>query len=395
MRFGANWGTVYIGMATARVQVSREVLEWAVDYSRRGEYLFGKYPKLQDWLDGTVWPTARQLREFARDARVAEGWMYGSEPPDMKLDIPDMRTVGSVALADPSPDLIDTVFDCQTRQDWLIGYSVSSGYSPLSFVGTCRVGDSPVLVAAEMRSVLDFDQADREVVRRETYRKTLVDKAESAGIYVMISGIVGNNTSRKLDPEEFRGFALSDSYAPVIFVNGNDSVGAQLFTIAHELAHIWLGNSAVSAPDGATDPAHAVEKWCNEVAAEFLVPLDEMVRLLGEGDPIASLNRLGRHFKVSDQVILRRLRSAGLVDARIFKGEYSAAVHRSRAVRNQPRDGGDYYGTVLTRVNRRFAELLYWDSIAGGTLYLEALRMLDIKRFDTFDKLGVRFRSAR
>lgn len=382
-------------MASARVQVSREVLEWAVEYSRRGEYLFGKYPKLSDWLDGSVLPTAKQLRDFARDARVAEGWMYGSEPPDMKLDIPDMRTVGSGALSDPSPDLMDTVLDCQTRQDWLIGYSVSTGYDPLSFVGTCRVGDSPVLAAADMRLVLDFDEADRGVVRRETYRKALVDKAESAGIYVMVSGIVGNNTSRKLDPEEFRGFALSDSYAPVIFVNGNDSVGAQLFTIAHELAHLWLGASAISAPDGVADPAHAIERWCNEVAAEFLVPLDEMVRLLGDGDPIASLERVGRHFKVSDQVILRRLRSGGLVDSHTFSGEYSAAVRRSRAVRNQPRDGGDYYGSVLTRVNRRFAELVYWDSISGGTLYLDALRMLDIKNFDTFDKLGVRFRSAR
>lgn len=390
MREGANWATVYIGMATARVQVSREVLEWAVDYSRRGEYLFGKYPKLQDWLDGTVWPTVKQLRGFARDARVAEGWMYGTEPPDMKLDIPDMRTAGGVELADPSPDLIDTVFDCQIRQDWLIGYLESNGFDPLDFVGSCIVGDSPSSVAADMRQVLSFGDAARVAVRRETYRRVLVDKAESAGIYVMISGIVGNNTSRKLDPEEFRGFALSDSYAPVIFVNGNDSVGAQLFTIAHELAHVWLGNSAVSAPDGATDPAHAVEKWCNEVAAEFLVPSDEMVRLLGDGDPVASLDHVGRHFKVSDQVILRRLRSAGLVDASTFSHEYIRAALMSRTAKTRSHGGGDYYATLLNRVNRRFAERVYWDAISGGTLYRDALRMLDIRSVEALEKVGER-----
>ena len=382
-------------MESPRVQVSREVLEWAVAYSRRGEYLFVKYPKLPEWLAGTVGPTVKQLRAFARDARVAEGWMYGSRPPEMKLDVPDLRTVGSVELSDPSPDLIDTVFDCQARQDWLIGYSVSSGYEPLSFVGRLRVGDSPVLAATEMRSVLDFDQSDRDVVRRETYRRTLVNKCEAVGIYVMVSGIVGNNTSRKLDPEEFRGFALSDTYAPVIFVNGNDSVGAQLFTIAHELGHIWLGGSAVSAPDGPLSPDDATERWCNKVAGEFLVPRDELTEVLGDRDPESSLDYLGHHFKVSDHVILRRLRSEGLIDNATYRAEYNLAVARLRSVKSRSHGGGDYYASVLTRVNRRFAELVYWDAISGSTLYHEALRLLDIKSFETFGKLGDRFRSSR
>ena len=364
------------------------MITWAIDYSRREDYLRGKYPKLADWESGSVRPTWRQLRNFAKDARVAHGWLYCSEPPDLRPEIPDMRTIGNAPVDNPSPDLVDTVFACQLRQDWSIDHADSNGLVELPFVGSFRVSDSPVSAGAEMRRVLNFGVDQRNSITRREYRKTLVDATEAADILVMISGIVGNDTSRPLDIEEFRGFALSDSMVPVVFVNARDSLGAQIFTLAHELAHIWLGESAISAPDGPTEPTHQSERWCNAAAAEFLVPIQELRQLLGTSDPIRSLDRLGRHFKVSDQVLLRRLDTARAIDRPTFRREYRQAVDRARRIGTKASGGGNFYANLLTRVSRRFAESLYWHAKSGETLSLDAYRLLGIKSGEMLDKLG-------
>ena len=204
----------------------------------------------------------------------------------------------------------------------------------------------------------------------------------------MINGVVGNDTHRKLNISEFRGFALSDPLAPVIFINASDSLGAQHFTLAHELAHIWLGESAISAPDDSADPNHASELWCNSAAAEFLVPLQEMRRVLGDRDPIESLEQLGRHFKVSDQVILRRLDTAREIDRRTFRREYGQAVARARRSTAKASGGGNFYANLLKRVSRTFAESLFLDTEYGGTRHTDAYRLMGITGGEQFDKLA-------
>ena len=149
-----------------------------------------------------------------------------------------------------------------------------------AFVGTATLATPPGQVAAQIREFLDWTAENASSLAllglcAHPPRRT----AESAGVLVMISGIVGSNTHRKLDPEEFRGFALADPYAAVVFVNGADSKAAQVFTLARGPAHLWLGSTALSDVDPMSARQFDDERWCNQVAAELLVPMDEFTEM--------------------------------------------------------------------------------------------------------------------
>src|SRR5262249_54284267 len=143
----------------------------------------------------------------------------------------------------------------------------------VEFVGSLTTETPITEAAATMREALNFGVEDRGATWTDALR-SLIDRAENAGVLVMVNAIVGSNTHRRLDPDEFRGFALVDPFAPVVFVNGADTKSAQIFTLAHELAHMWLGETALSNATLLSTPDTAIEGWCNRVAAEFLVPLE-------------------------------------------------------------------------------------------------------------------------
>src|SRR5581483_2901582 len=147
----------------------------------------------------------------------------------------------------PIPNLLDTIYVCQQRQEWYRDYARSAGDEPLPFPGSARISDDVIGTAAQMREMLGFDLEERR--RCPTWTEALrrfIAQADALGILVMCSGVVLNNNRRPLDPNEFRGFALADDYAPLVFINGADTKAGQMFTLAHELAHVWLGQSALS-----------------------------------------------------------------------------------------------------------------------------------------------------
>jgi Zn-dependent peptidase ImmA (M78 family) len=210
----------------------------------------------------------------------------------------------------------------------------------------------------------------------------------------MVSGIVGSNTHRKLNPQEFRGFALVDELAPLVFVNGADTKAAQIFTLSHELAHIWLGQSAVSDVDMAVGSANAIERWCNQVAAEFLVPLDALGTVeVQQPDLTEQLERIARTFKVSTLVALRRIHDAGyLPDAR-YRSAYAYERDRVLALMDEGStsgSGGNFYNTQAVRVGRRFAKAIIESTLEGQTLYRDAYQMLGFKKHATFEELASR-----
>jgi Zn-dependent peptidase ImmA (M78 family) len=175
-----------------------------------------------------------------------------------------------------------------------------------------------------------------------------------------------------------------------VFVNGADTKAAQIFTLAHELAHVTLGGSAVSRPDlGRLDESNDTERWCNEVGAELLVPLASVAT---EYEPTVNiteeLDRLAKFYKVSTLVVLRRIRDAGLISTAQFRAVYPAELERVLGLAARQGDGGNFYNTEPVRVSKTFARAVITDTAEGRTMHRDAFRLLGFKKFSTFEKLS-------
>ncbi len=374
-----------------RVDVKPEMLRWAreragldlSDLSRRAA-LRG----LPRWERAEGAPTFKQLQGFAKATYTPVGYLFLAEPPVEDLPLPDMRTARDARVTRPSPNLLEMVYVCQQRQAWYREFARSVGETPLAFVGAAERSRVVEAVAAEMRESLGFDlNARRECPTWTEALRRFIGQADTLGVLVMASGVVLNNTHRKLNPSEFRGFALADDLAPLVFVNGADTKSAQMFTLAHELAHIWLGQSALDDADPAVLPAHDIESWCNRVAAELLVPLGVLQsELAGREDLEGRVSRLTRRFKVSSLVILRRLHDAGALSKAAFHRAYEAAL--TRLTGPKAAKGGDFYATLPARVGKRFARALVVSTLEGQTLYRDAFQMLGISKVETLRELG-------
>ena len=186
--------------------------------------------------------------------------------------MPDVRTwISHSRPSRPSVDLLDTVYAMQLRQDWMREYLIEEGAEPLGFVGAYSAGKhSPAEVADAMRDTLGLDGGWTDDMTRSHAISLLRDRMDDAGALVSVNGVVGNNNSRKLNPDEFHGFALVDEYAPLIFVNGADSVDARMFALISGLARVGVGESGVSRFDAAQPPRNKTELFCNRAAADFL-----------------------------------------------------------------------------------------------------------------------------
>lgn len=374
-----------------RVAIQPEMFRWARDRARMNNLaLRARFPRLQAWEAGEVQPTLRQLEDYARATHAPVGYFFLPEPPVEPLPIPDFRTMANRAIARPSPNLLDMVYACQQRQEWYRDDARVTGQSPLPFVGSLTVATSPVEAAVQLRQTLGFSVEERRACSTWTEAlRRFIEQADQIGVMVMVSGVVLNNNTRSLDPQEFRGFALSDALAPLVFINGADSKAAQMFTLAHELAHLWLGQTALSDTSADAAPDNATEVWCNQVAAELLVPMDSFRAELMVDEPTAdTLKRLARHFKVSSLVILRRLMDADRIDRAAFFTAYRAELARLREIEVSGTGGGDFYRTTAARVSKRFARALVESTLEGRTLYRDAFHMLGIAKTSTFNEFG-------
>jgi Zn-dependent peptidase ImmA (M78 family) len=361
-----------------RVAINEGVLRWAIDRSGlTQERLQNKFPKIRQWVAGESYPTRRQLESLAKATLTPFGFFFLPEPPEMRLPIPHFRTLGDKTLARPSPDLIDTIQLMQRRQDWMREFLIEEGQDPSPIAWSSQLDASPESVADHIRYALKLDE--RWAAQQKNWEealRVLREAMEGAGILVIVNGVVGNNTHRKLDTSEFRGFVLVDKYAPLVFVNGTDAKAAQMFTLAHELAHILFGSSAafdLREMQPADDP---VEQTCNRVAAEFLVPERDLRQVWPSvKNNLEPFQTIAHQFKVSALVAARRALDLQLIKREGFSDFYHAYQRDERRKASRRAGGGDFYSNQNLRVGRRFASAVARAVVEGKLLYSEAYRL--------------------
>jgi Zn-dependent peptidase ImmA (M78 family) len=269
--------------------------------------------------------------------------------------------------------------DALLKQDWYREFLIEEGAEKVAFVGSFTVDSSALDVAAAIRSELELTLLDRRGSQDE-YRRLLTERAEQSGVSVLRSGIVGANTHRRLDVEECRGFALPDPYAPLVFVNGRDFIAAQIFTLMHELAHIWIGVSGISNLDPASVPRAeypAIEKFCNAVAAEILMPSDEVKAVWRTTMRTeVAVNFLARYFQVSKLAAVFRAKDLKLVSF----SEANRLAESLEAYDGTPKgeSGGNIYSTLPVRNGRSLTSAIIVAATDGRLPMTEAMRMLGV-----------------
>lgn len=381
-----------------RLEVEPELLEWARTRAELTvEDLLPRFPKLPQWETGEVRPTLRQLEQFAKATHVPFGYLLLAHPPEEHLPVPVYRTISdTLAVQRPSPGLIETIQTIQRRQAWMREHLIEEGEQPLPFVGSAGLDQPTEIVANNIRTELGLTIGwAKEVATWSDALRKFKDAAEAAGVVVATSGIVGNNTHHKLDPKEFRGFVLIDQVAPFVFLNGADAKGAQMFTLAHELAHVWFGVSAVFDLAGLQPANDKAEIVCNAVAAELLVPAEELTPVWADAQQAAEpFNALARHFKVSSIVAARRALDLGLISKTDFFGFYNAYLaqdHQQKTTKKS--DGGNFYATQNVRLGRRFAETVVRAAREGRLLYRTAYELTGLWG-TTFDRYAAALKAA-
>jgi Zn-dependent peptidase ImmA (M78 family) len=372
------------------------VLEWARRRVGLSERDLAK--KARTKLDRVLgWESSGQI-SISEAGRVAKatytpvGYLYLSTPPVERLPVTDFRSVRDETPTSPSPNLLAVLDEATRRQDWYRDYLVSIGSEPLDFVG--RLSEDTAVEAAADRIRERHGLTIERRTGAASWGKALmleIAQVEQSGVLVMRSGIAGTNTRRVLDVDEFRGFTLADDYAPIIFINSLDAQAAQLFTLVHELVHVWLGQSGVSNVDQTAPITNRSERFCNAVAAEILVPgrtlAEEWAALRGRDDSVAVLTR---RYKVSELVMLRRMFDAGILEWADFRTRYKAAedAHREREARSGK--GGNFYTTQGSRLGKRFQRAVIESTLEGRTSTRDALPLLGVKRVSSFNEMARR-----
>ena len=371
-------------MASVQVNIRPEIIHWALRQTQKEKLGDKLMDNIAKWLNGTKTPTFRQIEDFSKKANIPLGYFFLQTPPVEQIDLLEFRTINSVQMTNPSRNFIDTVHEMQTVQDWMISYRQDFGFEKLSVVGCMKNVQDIDNIARRIRSDLNLSstwskQSSDSCVAFKHIRSQL----ELCGVVVMVNGIVGQNSHRSLNTDEFRAFAMVNQWAPLIFINAADSAGARLFSLLHETVHIWLGendlfNDKKYRLSGVSD----TEVLCNAVTAELLIPRNIFLEnwAMSDDDPYTKIREIAKEFRCGEVVVARRAYDARKIEKNTYNQIVQNAIENYNEQKQQKSAGGNYYYTKGARLDSCFVKALCESIRAGRTTYTEAYRLTNTSR---------------
>lgn len=374
-------------------QVNREAIAWALKWNGYSvDDLHSAFPKLPMWLDGSKQPTIKQLEKFASKTHLIVPVFFAETVPEIHLQIADFRRPAvSSSKKTPSPALFDTIDEMLMRQGWMSDFFVDLGYGKNELVNSyantnINTIDSESL-ATYISKAIGVDVNDLISARNFGDAFKLLRRAiEACGISVSVSGYAKNSTRRTFDVNEFRGFVLTDDFAPIIFINGRDAKSAQLFTLVHELTHLTLGHTGLF--DDTYEIVHDSneEHFCDQVAAEFLMPRDIFKEMWQtHEEDWREANRISKKLKVSFEASIRRAQDLSLIDNKTYIELFKSHQNKIKSLPANKGGYGNYHFTKGANLGDLFTEAVYMGVKSGKLLYSDAYKLTSMKA-DTFNK---------
>ena len=385
-----------------KADITPKILKWARESARITEEIAAaKVPvsveKLREWESGESFPTIVQAQKLAKAYKRPFALLFLSEIPTDFQPLRDLRRKGSKPLGTGS---IFIIREIQQKQSWISEVNKNENASKIPFIGRFTVNDNPVTVANDILRTFDINPTTYVT---SSPIKNWIDKAESNGIFISRTSFI--HSRLVLDSDEIQGFAIADPYAPFVFINSEDYDAPQLFTLVHEIAHLWIAATGISneieigiKDDSSYQP---IELFCNEVAGNALMPTDVVNSLPAKAfDSIDKLFSEAKRLGVStfallvralklERISLNRYHQLKLVAEREYQAFLKREAEKREAQKSKEnKSGPNYYLLQVNRNSRLFTQTVL-DAFRGGMIeptQASSLLNVQVTRFSKLEE---------
>ena len=367
-------------MPTVNVNIQPAIISWALSQTSEEKLGTKLVDNIKHWLDGTKSPTFNQIEDFSKKSHIPLGYFFLQTPPIEQISLLEYRTLDSIQLTNPSRNLIDTIHDMEAVQEWMVNYRKEWNYDTISIVGSLKGITDISVIADTIRKDLGLNiEWYKDCGNPSEAFNKVRGLLEECGIVVMMNGIVGKNTHRALDVNEFRAFAMVNEWAPLIFINGADSAGGRLFSLFHELVHLWIGeNDLYNDTKYSANGIKPIEVTCNAVAGALMVPKTVFLEKWNNNtndDIHEKIKELARMFRCSSSVIARRALDNKKIDQNVYNMVIADAIEAYIQTKQEKSSGVDYYRVARSKLDGVFVRALCESVNSGRTSFTEAYRL--------------------